>query len=84
MEVLEDVGSGAGNTGRLCASTGTAGLEAHTTSATAVRPGQDAAQPAAVCSSFVVAELFQKLSFHSKKGKKKKNKPTSSAYPSSN
>lgn len=72
MEVLEDVGSGAGNTGRLCASTGTAGLEAHTTSATAVRPGQDAAQPAAVCSSFVVAELFQKLSFHSKKGKKKK------------
>lgn len=72
MEVFEDAGSGAGNIGRVCVRIGTAGLEAHSHPATAVQPGQDTTQPAAVCFSFVVAELFQKLSFHSKKGRKKR------------
>lgn len=72
MEVFEVAGSGAGNTGRVCVSLGTAGLEAHTGSATTVQPGQDTTQPAALCFSFVVAELFQKLSFHSKRGEGKK------------
>jgi len=72
MDVLEGAGSGAGNMGRVCVRLGTAGLEAHTKSATTVRPGQDTTQPAAVCFSFVVAELFQKLSFHSKRRGKKK------------
>lgn len=77
MEVFEVTGSGAGNMGRACVRHGTAGLEALTKSATTVQPGQDTTQPAAVCFSFVVAELFQKPSFHSTKegGKKKKKNP---------
>lgn len=77
MEVFEVAGSGAGNMGRVCVRLGTAGLEAHTESAhtesaTMVQPGQDTTQPAALCFSSVVAELFQKLSFHSKRGEEKK------------
>lgn len=72
MEVFEVAGSRAGNMGRVCVRLVTAGLEAHTESATTVQPGQDTTQPAAVCFSFVVAELFQKLSLHSKRGEEKK------------
>lgn len=83
MEVFEVTGSGAGNMGRVCVRHGTAGLEALTKSATTGQPGQDTTQPAAVCFSFVVAELFQKPSFHStKEGGKKKEKPKASAHPS--
>lgn len=81
MEVFEVAGSGAGNTGRVCVRLGTAGLEAHTKSATMVQLGQDTTQPAAVCFSFVVADLFQKLSFHSKRGEEKKKKENPSLEP---
>lgn len=60
--------------GRVCVRLGTAGLDARTKSATTVQPGQDTTQPAAVCFSFVVAELFQKLKLSFQKGENKKKK----------
>lgn len=58
--------------GRVCVRLGTAGLDARTKSATTAQAGQDTTQPAAVCFSFVVAELFQKLKLSFQKGERKK------------
>lgn len=79
MEVFEVIGSGAGNMGRVCVRRGAAGLEAHTQNQlqrcnqARTPPSQ---QPYAVCFSFVVAELFQKLSFHSRRGEEKIQPPS--------